>query len=544
MKITLYDPSEISFTKYIEENYSDLRALKRIFGLIRIFGCGTLVEQNSEWSSSCSDANCGNRNSGCVAHLDALKDYNVTFEKKRCTKLIFLKEKVNNVDSIGSASIIGYCIVHQDSFSKRDEPEIKVKKVYIAESYITPLSRRRNYQNLPPVEMEVTLNQTKMRGVGDFYCQENGITDSSAHSAIKIALKPYFPEINSQLIDQAAGIDSLRAGFTGLTPKEISDAISKITDFEVTPIANLFFNEDGKVFSRLIYFAINSGFPVIVLIPPSAAKLSRNDLGGIALPITGYSIDLNRWWPYDLNPISESPFHFLSSFSWCDNFIISDTHLGPSHMIPPQFFFNSSIKAKKLPKRILRLVSNISSKFLSIISSQSAAKIYALIVHPKQTGIIDSFAGLEKVSFELLKQFTNQIIEKEKKKGIFRRISKLLESGNIVLSSRICHKKIYIDHLKDDNVPINYIESCKETLPDWIGMVEFSSPELFTINSCKYGEMLFDPISWEILNKEGVIAARYGNTFFFRSDSKHILAEYEASNLFRPILRHSQIVFN
>ena len=469
----------------------DSIAFHRILSLIRVIGCETIVIDKYE------------------IPLNNINDYGNSFKiiERICHKVYFYKtnfQTENDITKLNTDDLVGYCILYNDNFLYKDN---KYMVSYVFEGIIKPTIDRNAYM-INALSIKVNYQGAKFSIEGNNFCQQNRITNSSAHTAIMMALNVYFPEINTELINKTLNIDNVnRLGNEGLTLNEICNAIEGLTEHKTLTLAPTYF-PSPQSFLKSIYHALDNKLPVILFFTTVG--------GGHALPLIGFSYNIQNWWPRAVKSYFawHSEFSYTSIFSYCDNFVVQDDNLGPYFLLPV-----SSLKDinESEPFNFSEIPFNLEE--INRSKSTKGSLLSAIIVHPNKLKEIGRIELVEKMSFIFLKRYLikkdedNTINGEEKSTNLVR---KYLSSGTLIFRTLILSKKQYLKSIKNNGWLPPEVEEFLDNAPDILFIIEVTTSDIFCCNKGKIGDIVIDPtISSETMDNSAVLIKLPGEVALF-----------------------------
>lgn len=532
----IIDTQNLGFVSWADDVWEGdpPKPLRRILSLMRLANCQSFVLETRTWKK------CGNNGNACWSsyetskqscsdYIENLCHYHCEFHEKICYRLSFFKKKIAKHDEIPSLSnddFIGYCIVHKDTF--KDKFNKERRRIYVTESVIDLPFRKGRYTVIGSETVEQLVCGVKFSVKGNYFAQQNGITNNCANAAIKMALRGKYPDITAERINEIRGVKHKeKAGSRGMKAKEICEAIKSLTvlDSYVLKSADLATPD----LMRIIYHAVESRLPVILLISvANRGKKKPQQNNGHAIAVKGHSFNEHNWWSYGLTFYfagKENLAYFPSSL-WCDNFIIQDDNMGPYYLLPVKFlvgeyspycsgqknnFFGNLLKVFKKNEN-----SWLVSPYEIIIPYSKRMwffKTQVLQVEPWALSILN---GIVK---NLLKETTAL-----NDKPLSRYFTKYHENSSLIFRTYAIRKEKYLKHLSDDTNLSEHVERdvFDSVLPDSFWLTEISIPEVFWINKKKVGEIVTDPNMFAQDEESGVVYVRILNNLFFKKDGQFV----------------------
>ncbi|BBO85195.1 hypothetical protein DSCO28_57610 [Desulfosarcina ovata subsp. sediminis] len=491
--------------------------LRRTFSLLREFGFETLYieavecrkiegEDQDYIELSCPKEICGKRYESCKDYISLLENkYNCEFIDKICYSISFFDKVLRAQEEIReqpSSSLLSFSILHRDRFIE-DGKTINI--YYVTESTITLRDRRKNL-----ILSNSNTTIAKIAGAdfqikGNYFSQQNNITNCCAQASIKMALRGFYHDLNAELINKMIGNDhKIKKGNRGLNPKEFKSAISKIPNVEVGVY-------DGMTFSpwefvKIIYHAIESKFPVILLFshPKEKENSDKFNIDGHATALIGYTFNNSNWWCYGLISYFsslKSKISYLPSLLWADNFIIQDDNLGPYYRLPISSLRVTNISSK-FPVLIRIAIKWIKKEILRLILPFSYWPIYAVITHPKNSVDFNNCLHIENFALEQLVQYTSEKVANTKYEPCqnphYRELFLYFMKESMLIARTFAIKKCeYIEYFgetyRNENME-DLLESLDHHIKsDYLWLIEVSVPELYWVNRKKICDIICQP---------------------------------------------------
>lgn len=519
--------------------------LRRTFSLMREFRFKTIfitatesmkTYESNKYELSCCKNSCGIRTESCKDYVYLLeKRYKCKFEGKLCYKISFFDTYLKSEDEIkqqSNSNLLAYCILHRDRYIKRG----KMKTLfYVTESTVKIRDRRKSLVLSSNQTTIATIAGKKFRLKGHYFCQQNSITNCCAQASIKMALRGFYKELNAEHINQLIGIDHINLfGNKGLEPKEFKDAILKIPNVQVRVIDGM--TSGPWVFTKLIYHAIESKFPVILLFshPKSTSNTSKKlIIDGHATALIGYTFNNSNWWCYGLTSYYSSlktDVSYLPSILWADNFIIQDDNLGPYYRIPISSLRVTNITSK-FPLKARIALKWVKKEILRHIIPFSYWPTYAVIIHPKDSVDFKNCLNIENYAIEQLVQYTNEKVintkyEPKDNQNFSELFLYFLKEEMLIARTFAIKKCEYIEYYGE-----NYRNENMEDLLDsidvhikteYIWLTEVSVPELFWVNRMKLCDIISQPFNFPHNKKRMVKFIRMPSHYCFFIDGVRV----------------------
>lgn len=481
--------------------------LRRTLSLVRDVGFKTIIVEQSRWpNEQCNEKNCGLRFRSCKEYVSILKKhYDCELKEKECYKIAVFKslfETKKELDSVPESDLIAYCILQQDTFQKDPDRSFKNPDPYVTESIIDLTDYHRDGFTFGKCMTKAKIWGRQFQLTGNYFSQQNGVTNCCAHAAIKMAIRGYYPHVTSEKINQEAGIDhrGRNKGNEGLEPKDFIKVIQSVSELKAFLFEARSF-ETPFHFFKLIYHAIESRFPVILFFTYPAYQeqtpSNRNKQDGHSATLIGYTFNKHTWWGYARKGYfsRKRELEYLPSVMWCDNFVIQDDNVGPAYLLPIHALQISELAAA-LPNPFKAIIQNLKFK-LSSKYEWLYRPLYAIISYPEKLGHFDDILKVEPYANKRLIEYV-AYLERENlqpKSNLFysKYFIPHFEQRSLILRTFSLLKEEYLENfcLEEDKNGLK--EALQDSLPNYIWLTEISIPELFWINKKKIGEVITDP---------------------------------------------------
>lgn len=503
--------------------------LRRTFSLAREIGFKSIFCEPTFWPDhACNEDNCGQRFTSCKQYVECLKKYyNTTLKSKECYKFVFFRSQIKeraDLSLVSARDLIGFCFLHRDTFQGPDR-EIW-QAAYVTESIINIRSTNVDVFSFGQSESRIVVDGNEFNLTGNYFSQQNNITNCCAHAAIKMAIRGYYPNTTAELINACAGIDHTHLkGNIGLDPDGFTKVIREISQQKADYFDARSF-ETPFHFLKFVYHAIESRFPVILLFTYPLAEKDKfpKKQGYHAATLIGHTFNKHTWWAnawkgYFAPRGDKSRYYqYLPSLMWCNNFVIQDDNLGPYYLLPLHSLKISDLSSILTPRS--RALINELKILLSKKYPWMYRPLYCVVTYPKKIPSFNLIMEAEPYALKRLRQYLKQLFKEEKKeknkyhnnkqvKGLPNNMyfTKYLlpycEENSLILRTFVINKKDYVSNFAsyyrtETIISLDdYIKSLNHILPDFIWLTEISVPELFWINEMKLGDIIIDPHIFE-----------------------------------------------
>ena len=415
-------PEKTSLIKFANKfgttEYPAPLPLRRTCSILREYGFGTLLCESLIWekkeTGNCNYSTkdnhaCGVRYFSCNEYDKILEDhYDAELLKKECFKIAFFKtvfEKEKDLKDLDRDDLKAICIVHRDTLLKHGCQKISIPP-YVTESIINIPEKRKNVCFLTNYVSNIIIGDREFQVEGNYFCQQNHVTNCCSQAAIKMAVRGYYPDITAEKINEIAGVDhKKRKGNEGFNPEEFVNTIKNLTGQEAQHF-DIRSYETPLFFMKLIYHAIESRFPAILLFAYGAEKsLFPPKHRCHAAALIGHTFNKNNWWSYAWKGYFSGyrvKLKYLPSVMWCDNFLIQDDNFGPYYFLPLHSLRILDIPSL-LPNAIIKIIQN--TRFhLSKIWPKVYLPMHCIITYPDNSVHFEDVLKVEPYSLEWLEK--------------------------------------------------------------------------------------------------------------------------------------------
>jgi len=515
----------------LSSEFSDVASFRRILSLLRINeNCETIAIRETNFDidkRECGALLEGSRKCrSCLNYITQMDcDSARTLVTKKCVKFFFFDRPIPDGVKIDpnqfEEHLIGYCTVHTDTIKYKDGSTNDLYRSYVPECVLIGL--RKDIQGFKYGTFQDTViidgNQFNIKR-GTYFSQQNGLTNFCAHAAIKTALRGYDIEISSESINTALSkkfprrVSNIANMSKGLSIPEMSSAIIELSS-KSSYIDELYPMEiDARKLSitqfiETVYRAIESKIPVILLFRIPNIYETVGGFRGHAISIIGHTFNINNWNAYGSGYFSDnSKISYLSSFLWCDNFVVQDDNFGPAYHLSCSFladYFDYGVAVEKLSSKKPSDNNQPTYPLSALILSPNDLREYTKELHNVEQIAASYFRdaveklGLHRVFKEL---FNEQQME------LFKRYFYYLFEYDIGNKQRVFISRTMLvskkEHLKSEAVSTIFdnnifhetdrpvAEVVSDSLSDYFWLSEISVPELYWVNKHKIGEIIID----------------------------------------------------
>jgi len=501
-----FHSADMSFINFGKKFGSPI-PLRRTLSLMRMDGCQSIVVQEEEWLEGCNEGICGHRHQSCLDYVENLPKYNYELINKKCYKMLFFNSMVSNENELiiaNNDSLLGFCIVHNDIIINGEGKQYLIP--YVTESCLkSPL--KFNAFILPPSEVSIKVNGREFKLQTNYFSQQNGITNCCAHAAIKMAIRGYYPQFTSEIINKKVPIDHIeRKGNKGLAPDEISKVIEELSENETYLLSSTDLSSSAE-FLRLVYISLESRLPVILLFNLPEKGF---DIAGHAVTLIGHTFNEHNWSSYGLKGYFRGDdVRYLPSSLWCDNLVVHDDNWGPYYLVTIRFLTDAadlSYILSAVEEAIDKVMA--SSLTLPIRLGVPIDPVTAIIVYPKHMSFIKDGLLVEPYAIARLNQYISAILVDDsvlKCESFHQYFLDYQKDNDLILRTFCLSKSEYLQFNHDNLLYEGYEDKIDEYLPDTFWLTEISIPELYWVNRKKVGEIITDPKKFNRSREHGVI---------------------------------------
>lgn len=322
-----------------------------------------------------------------------------------------------------------------------------------------------------------------------YFCQQNMMTSVCAHSAIKMLLwetANIFQPSTSRINAIAAGIRKGRFDPTnGLNIGEIEEICCR---YNAKTIILDCENEQNIPPYEFAYSLVESGIPTVVVFASSSNTNGNSSYH--VMPVIGHTMNSDEWLPFAVGQYRDMPllglhtkrYHeFIPSCEWASHLIIHDDMIGPYMCLGPRTLSTDRI----------------------FNSGDDGGRIHFVIgVVPQKNNFPGNPYQAQLLGGRCFSALWNLYMD-----SIPEAWRKRLESvwynddtrwRNVVLRTQIMRSETYTTHLRDSSdyyrtpcaLSQYSLKDIKKGLPSRFWMVEFSTPQVFSTNRSKLGEIL------------------------------------------------------
>jgi hypothetical protein len=397
---------------------------------------------------------------------EEVEDIKFSFPSYSCPSLIrisFWNQDIDqcSVNSQEGDSFLGYAILKKDVV-----PDITYDRWHVFEAVFRKYPHRHNCVPCP-TEYSVTIGTSEYKIKGVLYCQQNELNKSCAQVALRSIISRHTPygdvsyrEINNIAKELGNTFDPCK----GLSIPQIRKVLTAYDlDFQDIDYPAKTDLKKMLPYQKYVYSGLESGSGALLGFR-LAGKNCKEERGHI-IPIYGHTFNKDTWVPdaeISYFKIGEGV-GYIPSESWTSSFLGHDDNFGPNFCIPRLYIDPDKVD-------YVVEVFRPGVKFSGLQAEALALNILY--------SILDNHLNIKNKWIQRLKQWT--------------------DIQQIILRAQALKKGEYVNHLRslkdwEDNQENSQIcDFFDEELPDFLWVVEISTPHLFPANQRKLGEIVFD----------------------------------------------------
>ncbi len=454
-----------SLFEYIDRHFPDVVPVQRIMSQIRTLGGNTMVVEKVENATDVAEEN------EDLALSEGSRPDSST------VRLSFFRKRFKTSQGLSTAKhhdFLGFAIVKSDSVGATSRTRV----------FESVIRRSIHPNNCVRREKEWTcrVGASVFRVPGFLYAQQNAITNSCAHVAVKTAVSCYQSDrlLSYREMNRIVGIDhSRRKASEGLDDSEmlrILEAagarcfVGSYTD----PTAN-----PPVPFQKYLYGSIESGFPAIICFETETPNQYH------AILVFGHTFNEDTWVPR-----ADSSYfrigagtRYIPSESWLSMFVGHDDNWGSNYCIPRAYLQQKrSCDCQHQSPGVQAVCPRDTSGIAAVISTV-----------PKEVRL--SPIQAEAIGVDYLFNMLRNIPLGSS--GWDQRLKLYAANDKLVIRPILVSGKQYNDHLRRirdwDGNKIHgiHISALKHILTEnYYWLIEMSVPELFSANRRKICEVL------------------------------------------------------
>lgn len=467
---------------YVDDHFDGSQPLRRTLSQVRLHGAQTMVVEKVSSANDLAEEN------------DDIAKLCLGFDSSRSEayriSFFLIDVDENNIANIPDDAFLGYAILKQDKVPPTPLVCPSGSEEWrIYESVLRESRHANNFIHGAPVWTCCVSNRA-FKVIGYLYAQQNAITNSCAHVAVRTAATRFlgkdlsYRQMNNWVprIQKASGQLSLPG--RGLTSQEICKILENAG--ATTFVGDYTVNPPPVPYQNFVYGSIESGYPAILFF-----SVDRRSAKGApsyhTVPVLGHTFCEDTWvadadslyFPFRIATRS------LSSGTWVSMFVAHDDNAGSNYCIP-QHYMESN-----------RLCQHL-GKVPTPCKQQHGNVAFAIGTLPKEV-VVDPIRA-EAIGADYLLAVLAHL---PKNGGTIQRrwldrLDRHAKQHRLVLRSILLRGTECSEHL----AKIRGWGTGKQ-LPTWIPdivsqvaksdflwMVELSIPELFSANRRKVGEIL------------------------------------------------------
>jgi len=487
-----------SIFEFIETNFGGCDSIRRVFSLARsakavslilevIPPFGIILEENEDISSKFP-----------------------TYAPGALIRASFWSVPIPEADNppLSSDNFIGYAILKED-------PILHPSCVWHVFEAVFPKYNHHHNCVPRPKKYQVRVLQKILETEGVLYCQQNQLNKACAQVALRSLLSRMVDDgdISYRTINRLA--EPERPGFIwgkGLSIKQMRRVVTEL-GFKYNDVN---YDEGGAKarrnlpYQKYAYAGLESGGGALL----GFTLLGRP--GKHIIPIYGHTFNKDTWVPDANLAYFQLGKHlgYIPSENWTSSFLAHDDNFGPNYCVPRLY----------IDKKNVGYVMEIFRPGIKSSGVNAEALAVSILY-----SILDNHADL-----------TNPWVA---------RLKKWADDKSVILRSQAMKKEEYITHLRSiedwegNREKAEICDSLGKGLPNFIWVVEISTPQLFPANERKIGEIVLDATK-EITSKKSYnslfVLARLPETYLFGGVIKKKAPEF--TPIESQIKSHSSLI--
>jgi len=442
---------------FVDARFPELLPLKRVLSLIRQHGERTVVVEKLALSKDLQEEN------------EDIRGFCTNFSQSTAQRLSFFKKSLVNDAQLGATTdrdFIGYVIIKDDVLGGKHE-------FRIYEAVIRRSGHRNNFIKRAPV-WNVRVGNKLYRIEGHLYAQQNGITNSCAHVAVRTAASCFAGrDMSYREMNRILGIKPpKRWPGEGL---ELAEMIKLLQAAGARCFAADYRAKSKTTpppFQKYVYGSIESGYPSII-----SFQTTRDMDKYHGIPIFGHTFNSDTWVPsaeqvyFEIGPGTR----YIPSESWVSMYIGHDDNWGPLYCVPRHYFQTQHPidpnAAPGLTQCVAHVISTVPRKVrVSPIRAEAIGIDYLLLLRPR-------VAKLRKNIWA-------------RRLNFYAGRNLLVVRPNLITLEQYCSHLERIRDWKHNRIDPRMLGVLRSLGDPVLWMVELSVPELFSTNLRKVGEVL------------------------------------------------------
>jgi len=486
IQVKSFNPPFSSF-RWVDKNYPDNYAIRRLFSLGRSQSAQTLMIEDIQPSGMIREEN------------EEIKNYVVDHSMEGLVRLSFwgTEFKRPNASDCRDENCIGYAILKHDKAPSRNYDEWHVFEA-VFRKYDHPHNCVAD-----PMRIRLKLGGFPIAVDGVIYAQQNQLNKACAQVALRSVISkilkrdiPY-TEINGFARQALAGtFDPAR----GLNAKQIRAVLGgfgiRFIDFDYSQ--HPYYERRKNPYQKYIYAGIESGNSALLGFSLKGPAITYDTCH--IIPFYGHTFNQDTWAPdaeISYFRVGER-LRYVSSINWTSSFLGHDDNFGPNFCIPRLYIS---------PKQVLYVAELLKPEFM--------------------------YSGAQAEARSL--RFLYTAIQRQHSPNIWwQRLAFCTEPQvqRVVLRALSINRDTYIQHLSTESdwegnrERPELVKVLSSWLPKHLWVIEVSIPQLFPANERKLGEIILDgalAINRSQDNRPHFYLARLPTLFYFNLGKKEFL---------------------
>jgi hypothetical protein len=475
---------------FVDDEFNGTVALKRIMSQVRRRGGRTIVWERLYRSTDVREEN------------EDLRLRRGPDVKSDVIRLGFFAVAPNRLRSASDDDFLGYAVLKTDRL--RDDIRTRV-----FESVIRTSDRPNNFVR-GQQRWQCIINDKNFHVSGYLFAEQNGFTNVCAHVALRTLIARFRPdqELTYRSMNNLIQVDHVSKK-VGSDEDAHGLSSSEITSILKSAGIRSYVREFGSknrigTFQHFVYGSVESGFPAIIFFGTTHGTDSYH-----AIPVFGHTFNEDAWAPIaELTHFSGRDIKFIPSHAWVSMFLGHDDGAG-SNICIPQHYLDTKRHMASIGQR---------SKGLR------PAVEYIIGTLPEE--VIVTAAKAELIGADSLEPIFKAAPDFEMTTEWATRFRAYQLATRLVVRAILVTKAEYISHLRRlqdwsrRRLRKSVVAHVAELfLPDeYLWLVEFSHPELFSGNLRKLGEVVVyaQRPAASRSSLSSFVLARLPNSFVFR----------------------------
>ena len=245
------------------------------------------------------------------------------------------------------------------------------------------------------------------------------------------------------------------------------------------------------------YLLVESGIPTLIAFSPRFGHGRKPKLAHL-IPVIGHTMNTDEWLPiahslyrkFEGHYLTNRRHRYISSASWVSHLIVHDDSMGPYHCLGERDLIETRHDGRQKE-------ASLWSRIMYVIGLVPSLAGFTISPHHAQNLAVDFFYNLWKEMLDDVKGPWKKRFEQRP-----------FDEKTLVVRTQSVRWNEYVGELQDaidhEGNPSRLSKKgrrkLEEVLPEIFWMMEFSIPEIFSVNRAKFGEVLlkFNPTDREL----------------------------------------------